>query len=130
MISKRKGFKNRAPIQSKFLIFILGALFFYFIGILIISNLNIYRKRGEIRSQANLLQEEIKNLEKEKERLEAGILGIKTEDYLEEKARDEWGLKKPGEEVVVVLPLEENQESVISSEKNIWQRILEFLNLK
>ena len=128
MISKRKNFKRGDFFESKFLVVILGVLFICLIGFLIISNIRINERRAELQTQAEYLRKEIQILEEKKEKLETGILEVKTKDYIEREARDRLGLKKPGEEVVVVLPPEEKQQDIVAPiEKTLWQRILEKL---
>jgi hypothetical protein len=62
--------------------------------------------------------------------LQAGISVGESEAFLEQEARDKLGLKKPGEEVVAVLPPEENQVNATPTEKTLWQKILQFFHLR
>ena len=127
MISKGKNFKRDDSSESKFLPIILGILVFALIGFLAVSNLRINKKRTELQSQIERLETEIKTLEEKKEKLKAGILESESETFLEKEAREKLGLKKPGEEVVVVLPPKETAEEGAQEQKSLWQRILEKL---
>lgn len=130
MIAKRKHFKKDDSADSKLLPVILGVLFLAIVGFLIVSNYRINKKRTEMQNQIKSLQDQIKELEDKKANLQAGISIGESAAFLEREARDELGLKKPGEEVVAVLPAEGGQGSVTPTEKSLWQKILQFLHLR
>ena len=63
--------------------------------------------------------------------MKAGISQSQTQDYLEKEARERLGLKKPGEEVVAIKKIQsEEGTKEVKQEKNLWQKILEFLKLR
>lgn len=130
MVSERKHFKRDDSSESKFLPIILGVLFLAIIGFLIVSNFRINKKRTELQSQIESLEGQLKTLEEKKAKLQAGISAGESEAFLEKEARDKLGLKKPGEEVVTVLPPKENSEGKVQENKTIWQKILQFLHLR
>lgn len=109
---------------------ILGILVFALIGFLAVSNLRINKKRTELQSQIERLETEIKTLEEKKEKLQAGISAGESESFLEKEAREKLGLKKPGEEVVVVMPPKENSDGKAQENKTFWQKFLEILHLR
>jgi len=127
MIAKIKIFKSNTPFKDKFTLIILGILFFAIIGFLAFSNFRINKKKIELQSQADSLKKEIQILEEKKEQLRAGILEGESETFLEKEARDRLGLKKPGEEVVAVLPPKETTQNTTQQNKSLWQRILQKL---
>lgn len=104
---------------------LLGLFIFGIVSALIVSNWKINKKRTEYITQLKILQEQMQELELKKEQLQAQIFQTSEEEYLEEQAREKFNLKKPGEEVVVVLPAEE--EEIKAPEKdfleNIWDKI-------
>ncbi len=63
-------------------------------------------------------QKEIQALEEKREALQARVSQSGEEGYLEKEARESFNLKKPGEEVVKILPLEEKKEK--SGEEKQW----------
>jgi len=130
MIAKIKIFKSNTPFKDKFTLIILGILFFAIIGFLAFSNFRINKKKIELQSQADSLKKEIQILEEKREQLRAGILEGESESYLEKEARDRLGLKKPGEEVVAVLPPKETQGTSTQENKTFWQKILKILHLR
>jgi len=80
------------------------------------------QKRAELHLTIEELKQELQNLEREKQRLEAGIRYTEGDEYLEKKLREQ-GYKKPGEEVVVVKKQEpENKNQTL--EQGLLDRIL------
>lgn len=125
MVTKKSRLRKRGNFQAVFFPALIGILVLGIISFLIVSNLGINQKRGELSSKIESLKKEIQILEEKKEKLEAGIVQTEDETYWEERLREQ-GYKKPGEEAVVVLPPEEREES-IKKEKSFWQKILEKL---
>ena len=126
MIQKTRKIKRGGSFKTIFSFVIILLLIFFVVGFLIISNLRINQRRGELISQIKKLEKEIQELDKKNQELKAGISQISDESYLEETAREKLGLKKPGEEVVVVLPPPESPNEN-KEEKGFWQKILEKL---
>ena len=114
-----KSDKNKK--ESLFFSILLGVLVFVVIGFLIVSNLRINQRRNELNSQLQSLQQELQALEAKKTQLESDFSESSEESYLEKEARERFNLKKPGEEVVAVLPAEEEEGGV--EEKGFWQKI-------
>jgi len=135
MVTKFKRFKKGESHQSIFFSTFLGILVLIVIGFLVASNWKISQKRTELTTGIETLEKEIQILEERKQELEAGISQAGTEDYLEKEFREKLGLKKPGEEVVVVkpppegynLPTAHPEESAWQKLENFWQKILEKL---
>ena len=106
-----------------FSIVLLGAMF-AMVGFLVVSNWKISNKRADLRIRIIELQQEIQNLEKEKQGLQAGIQQVSEDEYVEEKIRNQ-GYKKPGEEVIVVKDAESAGTQKLSEEpQGILDRIL------
>jgi len=130
MLAKRKKIKRENSSESKFLPIILGVLFLAIVGFLIVSNFRMNKKRTELQAKVESLQDQISALEEKKASLQAGISAGESESFLEEEARDRLGLKKPGEEVVVVTPPKEEQATSTQENKSLWQKFLHFLHLR
>lgn len=88
----------------------------------IVSNWKIQKKRSELKVQTEQLEKEIKEAERRNQELRAGISQSLTETSLEREARERFNLKKPEEQVVTVLPAEE-EEKKIEENKSFWQKI-------
>lgn len=122
----KKTEKNRLPIGS---ILFLG-LFFLITVFLVFSSQRVYGRKKELTTQLQELEKQLEELEQRNEDLNASISRMDDEDYLEEGARERLSLKKPGEEVVVVLPSATNETALPDEEntgKNLWGKIREAL---
>lgn len=106
---------------------LISAIFIFgVIGFLIFYNWETNQKRAELTERIESLKAEIEFLEEKKQELETLTTESERESYLEEVAREQLNLKKPGEEVVAVLsPEEEEGKEGGQEEKSFWQRILE-----
>ncbi len=94
-------------------------------GFLIYSNWKIVNQKRELSEKRDQLVEKVDELETEKERLEAGLFESETEEYWEERIRNQ-GYNKPGEEVVVIKKKESEEVPFQSPEKEIkfWQNFV------
>lgn len=125
MIAKSKKIKKGASYQTVMYSILALLLFSAVIGLLIYSNWRINKRRAELVSQIQDLQQEIQASEKKNQELKSGISQSLGPSYLEEKAMSNLGLKKPGEEMVVVLPPPEKETGQKEEQKGFWQRVLE-----
>ena len=124
MIAKNKKKEKESSLSAIFFSVILLGAMFAMVGFLVVSNWKISNKRADLRIRIIELQQEIQNLEKEKQGLQAGIQQVMEDEYVEEKIRNQ-GYKKPGEEVVVVKDAETSGIQKSSEEpQGILDRIL------
>lgn len=86
------------------------------------------QRRAGLTARIESLKKEIAELEKENEEIQAGLSQKGEEGYLEKEARERLNLKKPGEEVVVVVPPKEGEET--KEPKNFWQKWWEEIESK
>jgi cell division protein FtsB len=117
MVTKKK--KNKKSSQSNFkniIFFVVSFLVFIF---LLISNINIAKKRLNLINHLESLKEKIDFLEQQKAMLESRISDAQTGDYWEEIMREQ-GYVKEGEESIIILS---QKEEVIEEkrEDNIIQ---------
>jgi len=122
MIAKNKKIKSESR-QTVFFSVLLGVLLFTVVGYLIVSNLKINSRRTELKAQLIKLQTELSGLEAKKAQLQAQVSESTNDEYLEKEARDTFNLKKPGEEVVTILPAE-NKDSG-QKEENILKKVID-----
>ncbi len=120
MIAKNKKIKNESK-QTIFFSVLLGILLFTVVGYLVASNLKINSRRTELKSQLMKLQAELNDLEAKKAQLQAQVSEATNDEYLDKEARETFNLKKPGEEVVTILPAEGNQSP--QKEESFWKKI-------
>ena len=110
--------------------------FIFLIGFLIVSNWNIHKKRSKFNRGLKTLEGNLEKAEKRNQELKAKIADVSDKDYIERVAREKFGLKKPGEEVVVIkrekakpVPETKKEESKFSFQrwiepfKKFWQKI-------
>lgn len=95
-----------------------------FISLLLISVsfIKTFSRSQDIKRRINNLETEINALEGDKINFLKTIEYLKTDFYKEKEAREKFGLKKPDEKLIIVLPEEENQGQ--KEEENItkwWQ---------
>lgn len=124
MISKSKRFRKRKSYKDIFFSTILILFVLIVIGFLIFSSIKINQRRGELTSRIETLKKEIQILEQKNLELKTKVSQTETEDYLEKVAKETLGLKKPGEEVVVITQEQEGEKEEIK-EKSFWEKILE-----
>ena len=123
MITKKS--KKKKSFQTIFFSILFGLFVLAITIFLIVSDLRINRRRRELISQVGILEKEIQILEKKNEELKAGVAESKSESYLEKEARERLGLKKPGEEIVVIKKIETQEPEEVEQEKGLWEKILE-----
>lgn len=122
MITKDKKIK-KSSAHDKFLPVLLGCLILIIVGFLVYSDLKINRRRAELNVQLSTLQQELQELEAKRQELQSQVSQSESQEYLEKEARETFNLKKPGEEVVAVLPPGNEQKS--AQEESFWQKIID-----
>jgi len=138
MIIKKRKFDKVSPaslrrkkagssLRTIFLSIFLGTLILAAIGFLVFSNLQINKRRTELTLRLESLKKEIEILVEKNQELTAKISQVQEESYLEKEARERLNLKKPGEEMVVVLSPEKSEENETEEKKSFWQKFLEKL---
>jgi cell division protein FtsB len=70
--------------------------------LLVIGNIRINQKRNELNSKIDFLKIQVQELREQEELFKSQILGTDENEYLEEKARDIFDLKKEGEKAVII----------------------------
>ncbi len=117
MVAKAK--KIKSSHHTLFFLTLIGCLVLLAIGFLIFSNLKISQRRTELITRIEALKKEIQILEEKNQQLQAEISKAGTKNYLEKVAREQFGLKYPGEEVVVITK-EKEEKPEIKEEKSFW----------
>jgi cell division protein FtsL len=114
---KRKIGKLRDTVFLTMLLVIgLGLGFF-----LVFNNIRIYQKRVELQKRAEVLKDQIGSLESRKGELESAIQVGTTQEYQEKVLREQGLYKKPGEELVTIIPPEQVQEEQKQQQANrVW----------
>ncbi|MDI6883366.1 MAG: septum formation initiator family protein [Patescibacteria group bacterium] len=130
-MTRFKKFKRAKKNPFFFKILILGISVFFLV-LLVNANFKINQERTELNEKIKFLENEIEKSYQERELLRRKISQVRTDDYLEEIAREELNLQREGEKVVAFPIIKEKKEDKqeIVREKNFWQKILEGLKIK
>jgi len=131
MISKFKKKKKNSSVRNIFSFIFFLFFFICIFIILLVSNLKLKQKREQLLGQISYLETEIEKAKNKNEILRAQISQIESREYLEKVAREKFGLKAPGEEVVIITKEETKKENEIKektapfSPKRWWEWIKE-----
>lgn len=98
------------------------------IGFLVYTNVNIFLEIEKGGKDLKKLKATTESLNKEKEKLNFELGNTNSEAYLEKVAREELGLQKPGEQVIVIKKegeevKSEEEKSNFQFFKNVWEQI-------
>ncbi len=112
-------------------------LFAAFALFLAVSNIKIKAQRQQIEEKIAQISGRIETLKEEKALFEAKISGKSDPAYLEKEAREKFNLKKPGEQVAIIINSQEqtdktpqSQESgVVNWPQNLLYKIRKFLGI-
>lgn len=111
---------------------------FGLIIILIVVGTAIFRERNDYAKNAEniaVLENEISALEKESADLDKLVAYLRSNEFVEEEAREKLNMKKVGEEVVMVPGKKQSDELAGEANKNMgvrknWQLWLDYLTGK
>lgn len=109
--SKQRGF--RRFFGSRLFLFtglIIAMLFAFGFG-------RAYYQDYKVRQEIESLQQEVKGLETKKLESMEILKYVTSQAFVEEKARTELNMKKPGEQVLVVTNIDEGQQKINTSNK-------------
>ena len=125
MIAKFKKNKRENPVWNILASFVLLIFALMIIFFLAKANMRTKERRAELLQRVEILQQEMESLEEIKKRLETETLSIEDDEYLEKVAREQLGLKLPGEEVVYITREEDDGEETEEQEEIMqwWQQI-------
>ncbi len=122
MITKNSYFRKRAGSSSQNVI--VGLVFtFIFVGVigfLVFQNIAIYQKRSALEKKAEQLRAQIKELENQNTQIQATIQIDQGQQYQEKVLREQGLYKKPGEQVITVLPQASQQQVQTKENKKPW----------
>jgi len=119
MVSKFKKKGKARRFINIFFSVLVGALFLATIAFLVYTDIKINKKRADLTGRIDSLKTQINDLENKNNDLRQKTSETGAKEYLEEVARDQLGLKKPGEEAVVIKQ-ENTEENKITEEKKGW----------
>lgn len=95
---------------------------FWFIFFLLYSNIKMFQKRTELDKNLETLDSTVESLTKEKDSLNFSLGETSSSDYLERVAREDLGMQKPGEQVVII-----KKDSGIAENNNSNNGVLQII---
>ena len=91
------------------------------------GTIGVVRHALVLKGEADALWKKIDTLGAQKKILEARMSELRTTEAAEREAKERFNLKKPGEEVVVVVPSEpKKEENRTTTLPNFWERVRAF----
>ena len=90
------------------------------IGFLVFHNVKMQQKRNELVEQSRVLQVQLEELEARKANLEKAIDSVDSIEQQEKILREQGLYKKPGEEVITIIPATEEVILPVVEEKRTW----------
>jgi cell division protein FtsB len=83
-----------------------------------------YLKERETKAGRQRAEDELIHLKKRSSDLEGKVYRLKTDQGVEEELRAQFNVGHPGEQLIIVVnPEEENQEPIVSDDAPWWKRI-------
>lgn len=109
MIADLKSKRKYNPWKG-LLILAGGIIIFIILCLLVLDSVKIYKKRMELASQIQNLENKMQDIKNKNEELQQGALQVNDNQYIEKVAREELDLQKPGEKVFsFIMPQTENE---------------------
>lgn len=93
------------------------------LGVLVVS---IYRKEQVARLTVNETKAELAALDARKATLSGTVQDLNTPRGQEESVRDTYGVAKPGEDVIIVVP---KKETAPPPQMTFWDKVKQFLGI-
>jgi cell division protein FtsB len=124
MVAKNSTYGKKRYTAFQHLVISLVFVFVFsgIVSFFVYQNVKVSHKRGDLEEQYGALRAQVSELEEQKLMLEESIEATTTPEYQEKILREEGLYKKPGEEVVTVLPpeVEVVSEDDSEGEKKVW----------
>jgi len=126
---KRNGGRSIKSIMLSLFFIVLSAAVIFFLGS---TNWKIYQKKASLQTRVAELKKEADFLEQKNNELNKNLSYAKSDDYLEMIARDQLGMKKPGEEVISIQKEETSslQDNSRKEEDKTWWDSLKSIFIK
>jgi cell division protein FtsB/cell division protein DivIC len=128
LAKKHKKVKWGIHINKKKASIVFWAIFgLWFIVFLLYSNIKIFQKRIELDKDLKTIDSTVESLTKEKDSLNFSLGETNSSEYLERVAREDLGMQKKGEQVVIIKK-DNNTQKSNNSENNLFQAILRLID--
>lgn len=118
MVAKKKKKEKSSFFSILFIVFLLLVVSF-----LAVTNWRISRKRAELVSRIDQIKENINDLEEKKKDLQENLSKAGSQEFIEEKAREDLGFKKPNEDMIVITKEFEEEKEEEKKNKEWWEKL-------
>lgn len=128
MLSKKYS-KKKTAREDIFAVLLISILGVFIILMILISNIRLYSKNYELKKKYVDLNKELYALESKNEELKNLFMQASQKDHLEKIIREKGLYKKPGEEVVVIVPpdpFKKIEDLEATENRNVWDKIFEY----
>lgn len=119
--------KEKSFFQILFYSYFFSLILVLILILLSISFFKNFLQKREISKEISLLEKEIEKLEGEKLNFLEALEYLKSSFYKEKEAREKFGMQKPGEKIIVILPPEEAQTEEKEKEAPIFKKWWQYL---
>jgi len=128
MLTKNiKKVKGKIKVDKKKISFLFWSIIcLVFVVYLFYCNIKMFQKRTELSKSLKELNNNVESLTKEKEILSFRLGETYSEEYLEKVAREDLGMQKAGEKVVVIKKTDSGEDDKNNSNTNIINNIVEW----
>ena len=123
--NKRRKLDFKKTLLSIFLVLIISAITIF----LTVMNIRINQKRAQLSEKVESLKNEIKTAEERNKELTRQVSQSSQEEFIEKEARERLNLKKPGENVLVVVPPPAENKGATETNKNFFQILFDKIRL-
>jgi len=122
---KKKSHDWDAIISIALIVFVNVAI----VAFLVVGNVRLFVKKQDMRAQLIDLNQEVQQLAQKNQELEKTFSEATSTDRVESVMRDEGQYKKSGEQVVVVVGNEQNNQQVpVVEKKDFLHRLADFFS--
>ena len=105
--------------------FVINIVLILIAAVVSYSAARMARNALNMRTQSADMTEKIEELKVKKQELEAQLAELQTKEAVEREAKERLNLKKPGEQVVVVVP-EKKETPPLEQPMSFWEKIKSF----
>jgi cell division protein FtsB len=121
MIAKKNKKVKSTIIDLKRKLAIVGLAFLFIV--LLNANIRIWQEKQKAQKELAKVEESIEKTTKQRENYDFQLGKSNSEEYLEKVAREDLGLQKPGEQVIVIKKQEDSQNTENTGNIGFMQKI-------
>jgi len=125
MIAKKNKKVKSIIVDLKRKLGILGLAILFIV--LLNANIRIWQEKQKAEKELQKVEESIEDITKQKDNYNFQLGKSDSEEYLEKVAREDLGLQKPGEQVIVIKKQEDSQNTQDNGNIGFMQKIFNWV---